>query len=406
MTWSPEIALLLDATSIHPDEEAVLRIRQRVERGLDWSELLRIAIPHGVLPLLSHNLSVHAASVVPPVTLAQLQLFGKSVAERNREQSLELVKLVSAFSRVGIRVISFKGPALAISSYGDISLRESHDLDLWVDPLQLARANEWFCEAGYHPLKHVKGAPREVSDPSEADGEFSSPNRSVLVEVRAHLEQTENSYFDPPFEQAWSRRRLAFLEGFDIPVLGIEDLILGLAVHGSKHAWRRLNWIADIAGLIYAHPEIDWGGMSLRAGEWRCRRQLLTAVTLASSLYSVELPPLVRKAAQEQAVRSAVAHICSRLFRRECRTIASVTSDFLYRFRCYDSASSRLRFVRNWLGCLVQADENRILLPMSKNLSRVHRAAAALRSCWAQAKAGERPSPRPSQGETKDEAAQ
>ena len=256
-------------------------------------------------------------------------------------------------------------------------------------------------------LKELRG--RSPTFPAEDDRGVFQPQsqRTRRGQSSSGANRRIHTLIPPSSKHGVAGETLAsILEGFDIPVLGIEDLILGLAVHGSKHGWRRLNWIADIAGLISAHPEIDWGGMLLRAGEWRCRRQLLTAVTLASSLYSVELPPLVRKAAQEQAVRSAVAHICSRLFRRECRTIASVTSDFLYRFRCYDSASSRLRFVRNWLGCLVQADENRILLPMSKNLSRVHRAAAALRSCWAQAKAGERPSPRPSQGETKDEAAQ
>ena len=175
MTWSPEISLLLSATSPYPDEKALTRIHRQVTHELDWSELLRIAIPHGVLPLLSHNLSGLAASAVPPITLAQLQLYGKQVAERNQEQSPELVKIVSGFTHEDIRVMPFKGPALAITSYGDISARESHDLDLWVDPLQVARAHEWFRESGYHPAKHVKGVAQEVSTFAEGHGDFSIP---------------------------------------------------------------------------------------------------------------------------------------------------------------------------------------------------------------------------------------
>ena len=64
MTWSPEIALLLDATSPY-GREGCFAHSPASRRGLDWSELLRLAIPHGVLPLLSHNLSVHRGECGP-----------------------------------------------------------------------------------------------------------------------------------------------------------------------------------------------------------------------------------------------------------------------------------------------------------------------------------------------------
>ena len=379
MTWSPEIALLLDATSIHPDEDAVLRIRQRVERGLDWSELLRIAIPHGVLPLLSHNLSAYAASVVPRVTLAQMQLFGKRVADRNREQSLELAKIISAFTREGIRGLPFKGPALAMAAYGDMGVRESHDLDLWVDPLQCARASEWLREAGYHPIRHVQGVARQVSDFGSRHGEFCSPDGRIFIELRGHLEQSELTGFDPAFDEVWDRRGQVSLCSSEIPVLAAEDLLLGLAVHGSKHRWRRLNWIVDVAAVSSSRAGIDWEAMLTRAGEWRCLRCLLVAVALASTLYCIELPQVCSKPMRDLAVCSAVSYIRSSLFREQRRTIGNVSTDVLYRLQCCDSTSERLRCTRNWLRHIVRADETRMALPMSKNLRRVYSAVSRLR---------------------------
>lgn len=377
MTRSPEIALLLDGTLIHPDQDAVLRIRQRIERGLDWSELLRIAIPHGVLPQLGHNLTVHAASLVPPITLAQLRLFGKKVAERNQEQSLELVKLVSAFSREGIRILPFKGPALAVAAYGDIGLRESHDLDLWVDPLQVARAHEWFREAEYHPVKYAQGFPQVVSDFGEGDGVFFSPDCRVVIEVKGHLEGSRSSDFDPAFDEVWNRRSDATLGLSEIPVLAVEDLLLGLAVHGSKHVWRRLNWILDVAAVISSHAGIDWDAMLLRAREWRCRHRLLVAVALARTFYRVELPQECSKAARDLAVCSAVSHIRSALFRQQRRTIGNVSSDALYRLQCCDSTRERLRCLQYLVGRVLQADETRMRGPLSKDLRRACRVLSA-----------------------------
>jgi hypothetical protein len=388
MTWTPEIALLLDATAPYPDENTVSRIHRQIEHGLDWSELLRVAIPHGVLPLLSRNLSTLAASVVPPITLAQLQLHARQVAKRNRQQSVELVKILSALAREGIRMLPFKGPALAITAYRDIGARESHDLDLWVDPSQVARAYEWFRESGYHPVKHVVGVAQEVSNFADGHGEFFNPDRQVLIEIRSQLEPSEDSDFDPAFEPVWNRRGNATLDQLQIPVFGIEDLILGLAVHGSKHRWRRLNWVVDVAAMISAHPGIDWEGMLLRAREWHCRRRLLTAVTLASAFYGVVLPPLYIRAARDFAVRSAVSHIRSAVFRPQLRTFSSVGRSMLYSLQSRDSMSERLRCARHWLDRIVKADETQLVTPMSTNLRRAYRAVATARSCMAHSPSG------------------
>ena len=386
MTWSPEISLLLSATSPYPDEKALTRIHRQVTHELDWSELLRIAISHGVLPLLSRNLSGLAASAVPPITLAQLQLHGKQVAKRNQEQSAELVKIISGFTHEDIRVLPFKGPALAITAYGDIGARESHDLDLWVDPSQVARAHQWFRESGYHPAKHVAGVAQEVSTFAEGHGEFFNPDRRALIEVRGHLEESKDSGFDPAFQPVWDRRGNISLNQFQIPVFGIEDLILGLAVHGSKHRWRRLSWVADIAAMISANPGIDWEVMLLRAVEWRCRRRLLTAVSLASGLYGVVLPRSYIREARDLGVRSAVSHIRSAIFRPQLRTFRSVGSGILYDLQSRDSTSERLRWARHWLDRIVQADKLPAVMPMSTNLQRACRAVASARACITRAK--------------------
>jgi hypothetical protein len=62
---------------------------------------------------------------------------------------------------------------LAISFFGDINLRECHDLDFWVDPEEFGHASEWFKAAGYLPIEHVQGLATRIADPPARHGEHS-----------------------------------------------------------------------------------------------------------------------------------------------------------------------------------------------------------------------------------------
>ncbi len=381
MIASPETTLVLEGSRVRPDMHSVERMREQIARGLDWSEVLRIAIPHGVLPLLAGNLAVHASDVMPPVTLVEFEIFRKKVARRNLEQSLELVKLISAFSSEGIRVLPFKGPTLAIGAYGDLNLRESHDLDFWVEPSRFTEINKWFRAEGYHPVEHVEGIARRVSVSEANHREFSSPNGKVFIEVKDHLEPSGDAEFDPPFDRVWERRAFTTLHSFTIPILSVEDLLLGLAAHGSKHIWRRLNWIVDLAAVIAAHPRIDWEAMLLRAAEWRCRRRLLVAVSLANTIYGIDIPAAYRRAAQEPIVRLMVSHICSSLFAQlEGRLTRGFSARVLCQLGNCDTTGGCLRVLRDGSHDVIREAKARVFLPMSASLRRVYRGAGSDRA--------------------------
>ena len=53
-------------------------------------------------------------------------------------------------------------------------------------------------------------------------------------------------------------RRVVRLEEQEVRTLSAEDLLLALCVHASKHAWMRLGWICDIAGVVRSQ-RIDYG---------------------------------------------------------------------------------------------------------------------------------------------------
>jgi hypothetical protein len=67
-----EQTLLLNLCRIERTEEVTQQVRIALTRGVDWVTFLRLAIPHGVLPLVHLNLSGFA-ELVPQETMTQLE---------------------------------------------------------------------------------------------------------------------------------------------------------------------------------------------------------------------------------------------------------------------------------------------------------------------------------------------
>jgi len=364
---SNEACLLLAASHPRPDQSVIERMRGRISAGVNWSEFLRLAIPHGLLPLVARNLAAYAVDVVPAATVAQLGVYRKRVEDRNRKQVAALSRVVGMLSNEGIRALPFKGPLLAAEEYGDVSLRESHDLDLWVHPGDIAAAGKVLRAAGYCGIAHHGGVPRILApDRGDYQTEFVSANGEVLLEVQGELQQAQYSFL-PDFDEVWERRQEVLFERIRVPYFSPEDLLLLLAVHGSKHIWRRLSWVADIAALIDAHPGFDWKATIARSKRWRCRRRLFSAALLVESLYHVELPKYVRDECRRHwYTRSSVARVRNNIIGGyRTRTVGNFISELRNHILNADTSVDRLRIAVSHSKKIVRVEETEMIRSMS-----------------------------------------
>jgi len=49
----------------------------------------------------------------------------------------------------------------------------------------------------------------------------------------------------------------------DVSALSVEDELVLICIHGAKHFWERLMWIADVAALISAQTAINWSASQI-----------------------------------------------------------------------------------------------------------------------------------------------
>lgn len=293
----PEVELLLCCARLRPDDEITARIRSLVQSKPDWDALLRLAERHRVVPLLFRQLQAACpATAVPPAILARLQNHFYLSALRNDRLSRELCEILKLFSQQRIPVIPYKGPALALSLYGDLALRQFGDLDLLIHRADVPQASELLHSIGYRKQHQLTRAQEAAFQRSECEHLFYRDHSEQLY-LDLHWEFVPRYFslkLDP--EIFWPRLEETDFEGLSILSFKPEDLLLILCVHAAKESWERLVWLCDIRELVNAHPHLNWQQLIEQASAVGALRILLVSLALAHDLLATTLPPEIAQA--------------------------------------------------------------------------------------------------------------
>ena len=310
----PEVELLLCCARTCMDAERAEHIKALLRKEIEWSYLLRIADLHGVMPLLYRSLHTICPDTVPQAMLERLRKYFHANALRNRMLTEELLKLLHLFEEHEISAIPYKGPALAVSAYGNLTLRRFYDLDILVHKHNLLRVKHLLVSQGYHlPLTSIQEAYFYRHRYHYA---FVREDDKVRAYVEIHWAFTRRSWSFPcDPEHLWKRLEPVSLAGRTVFTFHPEDLLLLLCVHGAKDYWRRLLWICDIAELLRLHQAIEWERVVHQASKWGSRRMLFLGLFLARDLLGAALPEeILQKIQIDPVIASLGRRVRERLF--------------------------------------------------------------------------------------------
>lgn len=283
----PEAQFLIGCARTSHPEFTRSRIREAAQRGMNWPLLLDVARYHGVGPLLYRTISTVCPDLVPKDSLDTLRQVTQAGTLLNRVLARELIRLCRAFEESGVPVVPFKGATLAAMAYKDLSLRDFDDLDFIVPQHRVADVKRVLWSLGYCPRDRSPDEPdaAHADEPYHVFVKKSSVLRVDLQWVMAH----EQFAFHLDRPEIWDHLIPVSIDGHQVRGLAPEDLLIILCVHGSKHAWERLKWVADVAELLRAQ-ELNWKRVFSTATKWKCRRMVLFGLELANRLMEVPLP--------------------------------------------------------------------------------------------------------------------
>ena len=334
-------ASLLVCAQPHVGSEASKRIFKLATSAPDWGAILHAASEESLTPILCKNIEAYAGDAVPPSWRQRFreELLGGSC--RNLALTAEMLSVLEALESHGVRATPYKGPILAAQAYGDAAMRQFSDLDIVVPQRQIVAAHLALEALGFRPA--ISGL-EPSSTPRQIPGQYAYRKEpDTLVEL--HTEFTLR-YFPRRLDlgELCDRREFVQVAGRRMLTFSAEDTLLLLCVHGSKHFWERLGWIADLAALAGGSRRLDWGLVMQRAKRWGIQRMTLLGVGLAARLFHLPLPTEMMDYLERDVVARGLGDsICRRLFATEQARVG-VFSRFSFRVRMRGSLAQGLLY--------------------------------------------------------------
>jgi Uncharacterised nucleotidyltransferase len=287
----PEKRLLIACARTRMTPQATQRIREIAAGALDWDFLIAAAAENSVLPLLARNLAVTTRDLFSSIEVDRLNAAARAAAIRSLQLSAELIRVLDALRAEGILALPYKGPVVAVQAYGDLALREFEDLDIILPQRHMAAANKALLGLNYKPK-----FPWVFEASALVPGEYNYYDAERRMIVELHTEFTLRHFPVTADLDRMSRRAAKVpIGGHDVLTFGAEDTLVLLCVHGSKDFWERISWIADVAGFLERHAELDWDFVFRQASDLKATRMLLLGLALASRVLDAPLPENVRR---------------------------------------------------------------------------------------------------------------
>ena len=307
-----EVELLLSCARTRITPEMSQRIREAAQKEIDWVQFIRLALRHETLPLAHRNLHRICPDIVPSGVLEPLRARYEADAAEGRLLAKELVGILSFLESEGIVAVPYKGPALAIRLYGDLSLREFGDLDIMVCERDVLRARHLLIDRGYAPERVNTG---ELNQFLREHHEmlFYRIDGSVRLDLHWRFTSRSGCIAGDP-ERFLQHLETILIAGKEVRSLRLETYLLVLSVHAAKHQWVQLKLIGDIAEVM-AVPDLDWHSVAREADELGLKRVLGTGLLLAQGLLGAAMPTkLVRDLKIDRTARMLAAQASTRLF--------------------------------------------------------------------------------------------
>lgn len=256
----------------------------------DVAKLVALAEAHGVTGQLATKFAGHSAP--------QGESLQNALRSAKRSQVLATMPLIAEMFRVvdiltaaKIEAVVVKGPVLSVRAFGDPSARQYSDIDFLLRSPDIARASEAMVAAGFHPR-----IPAHAIRARKTPGQYMFRRAEMSPLIELHTERTLRYFPRPlPVDDFFQHITTVSIDGRHVPALASEDEFVLISIHGAKHCWERLMWIADVAAIVHGHADFDWRRVQQSAADVGAERMVRVALLLAERLLLVPVPEPMKR---------------------------------------------------------------------------------------------------------------
>ena len=333
--------LLLAASLANPREAELARVRELIAEPVNWEKAIRLADENGTSSLVCQNLC--RAGGVPAAVLESLRQRHETNIRKSLFLAGELTRVLECIDSLGFAAIPYKGVVLSEVYYGDMAMRQSGDLDIFVRARDVSRIKQAVCDLGYTPRASVPHPAENDYIASGYECTFDSPVGKNLLELQWAL-QPRYYAIDFDMEGLFARAVTVTVAGRCVKTLSPEDLLLVLSVHAAKHVWRKLIWLCDIAQIL-KREKLDWTVVQNRARQFGIERILHITLLLMNEFCLGVIPEQIEHAVVADRAAVGLADEIAARMSREVFYDEQQVSYFRLMMRVRERRADQLRFL-------------------------------------------------------------
>ncbi len=298
-----EWPLLLECCSPKPNSERVCSL---LAKEPDWRALTALAEEHGVIAQLDAVLRAMNPERIPEEINESLRVRHRAQLVFTLGMTAELFHLLEKFRSAGAESMVVKGPVLSVRAYGDPGLRQYVDLDFLIRARDLLPVTRALMASGYEG-----DIPLEAIEAGKIPGEYLFTKKGTRILIELHTEHTFRYFPRPlPMEEYFARRTEVALDGNRVPALSPEDEFVLICIHGAKHFWERLMWVADVAAMASGGARLDWKIVKESARAVGAERMVHVALQLVQDVLHTSLPvAILADVVRDRATQAICARI-------------------------------------------------------------------------------------------------
>ena len=305
-TLPPEVTVLLACVRFYLHTTTLSELTCLLASDVNWTTLLETAINNGVMPVLYQSLKAIEEDLVPRAVMVQLQTCNRMNGLHNLSQTKELLKILALLEKAGIEAIAFKGPTLAASAYGNVTLRQFNDLDILVRKKNFWQAKAVLVAQGYQSsgteaeeielfncqfqisLSHSTPEATMFNQRFQPSLLHSNPERSIDLHWGIPPKRIWKS---DRFERLWENLDLIDLMGQPIKTFNKEATLVVQCMNVAKNPSNRaFKQICDVAQIIRAYPDLNWQSALKLSSKLHSQQLFLIGLSITRKLLHIPLP--------------------------------------------------------------------------------------------------------------------
>lgn len=279
---SAEFMLLAACCRWPTDADAV---RDAAAGAIDWNRFLALTRRHRVAGLA--RIALEAAGIPAPAALGERH---RGKVARNLLLIDEAARITALLGRNGIKAAFLKGVTLAELAYRDQRVKQTLDNDLLVAPDDAGTAITLLEGAGYRmtdPAISLDADRLAVLIDMVKECTLVHAGNRAVVDLHWRATSVKGLLNEPDLARDV---RPVIVSGHALPTLGDTALLVYLAVHGARHGWSRLKWLADFNALLAAMDDEAVAALRARARRDGVERAMDLALLQAARTFGTRVP--------------------------------------------------------------------------------------------------------------------